>query len=296
MEKMREYKETNHSVVFKSRTDLSFYSAGHEVCAPGQHYGPKFRAYQMIHFVLSGKGRLEVAGRTFELQAGDAFLVPAETVAYYEADGEDPWHYAWINFLGITSRQYLLELMEAAEETFVLRGLPVDKYYATIQEVLPLDASSVSDYLLANSMTLYVLSQLFYDTGYGRRQDRRGSVAEEVKLYLDVNYYEPLQIQQVARQFGVHPNYLTRIFRAAYGVGPKEYLTQLKLKKAETLLVTTSYPVTVVADSLGFEDAFAFSRLFKKKTGLSPRDFRQRAEGAEKMPGPGDISGPSPGG
>ena len=40
MEKMREYKETNHSVVFKSRTDLSFYSAGHEVCAPGQHYGP----------------------------------------------------------------------------------------------------------------------------------------------------------------------------------------------------------------------------------------------------------------
>lgn len=76
MEKMREYKETNHSVVFKSRTDLSFYSAGHEVCAPGQHYGPKFRAYQMIHFVLSGKGRLEVAGRTFELQAGDAFWCP----------------------------------------------------------------------------------------------------------------------------------------------------------------------------------------------------------------------------
>lgn len=296
MEKMREYKETRHSIVFKSHADLAFYSAGQEACAPGQHYGPRFRTYQMIHFVLSGKGRLEVAGRTFELQAGDAFLVPAETVAYYEADGEDPWHYAWINFLGITSRQYLLELMEAAEETFVLRGLPVDKYYATIQEVLPLDASSVSDYLLANSMTLYVLSQLFYDTGYGRRQDRRGTVAEEVKLYLDVNYYEPLQIQQVARQFGVHPNYLTRIFRAAYGVGPKEYLTQLKLKKAETLLVTTSYPVAVVADSLGFEDGFAFSRLFKKKTGLSPTAFRQRAEGTEKMPGPGDISKAVPGG
>lgn len=79
-------------------------------------------------------------------------------------------------------------------------------------------------------------------------------------------------------------------------MGPKEYLTQLKLKKAETLLATTSYPVTVVADSLGFEDGFAFSRLFKRKTGFSPTAFRQRAEGRENTSGPGDISEPIPGG
>lgn len=274
-DKMREYKETNHSVVFKSRSDLSFYSAGHEACAPGQHYGPKFRAYQMIHFVLSGKGRLEVGGRSFALYAGDAFLIPAETVAYYEADREDPWHYTWVNFLGITSRQYLLDLMETTDETYVLRGLPVQKYYATIQEVLPLDASSISDYLLANSLTLYILSQLFYDTGFDHSSVHKGSVAEKVKLYLDVNYYENLEIQQVARQFGIHPNYLTRIFRTAYGVGPKEYLIERKLKKAEGLLATTDYPVSVVADSLGFGDVFAFSRAFKKRTGRSPSEFRR---------------------
>lgn len=279
MERMWEFKETRHSVLFKANSDLAFYSAGQEACAPGQHYGPKFRTYQMIHFILSGQGRLEVAGRDFELHAGDAFLIPADTVAYYEADMQDPWHYAWINFLGITSRQYLLELMNAAEETFVLRGLPVQKYFATIQEVLPLDAVTVSDYLLANSLTLYVLSQLFFDTGFDQSNAHHESVAEKVKLFLDANYSEPLQIQQVARQFGVHPNYLTRIFRAAYGLGPKEYLIERKLKKAEALLSTTDYPVAVVANSLGFEDAFAFSRLFKKKAGLSPAIFRKQAAG-----------------
>ena len=101
--------------------------------------------------------------------------MPAETVTYYEADQEDPWHYTWINFLGITSRQYLLELMEQAEETYVLRGLAGWRNnYATIQEVLPLNTASVSDYLLANSMTLYILSQLFYDTGRDQDTARRG--------------------------------------------------------------------------------------------------------------------------
>lgn len=66
--------------------------------------------------------------------------------------------------------------MEAADETYVLRGLPVQKYYATIQEVLPLDASSISDYLLANSLTLYILSQLFYDTGFDHSKIGRAHV------------------------------------------------------------------------------------------------------------------------
>ena len=141
--------------------------------------------------------------------------------------------------------------------------------------------------ILTSSVTLYILSQLFYDTGRDQDTARRGSIAEEVKLYLDVNYYEPLQIRQVARQFGVHPNYLTRVFRESYGVGPKEYLTDLKLKKAEAMLASTDYAVAVVASSLGFEDAFAFSRLFKKRVGCSPSAFRSRqASAKETLPHP----------
>lgn len=49
---MKEYKETQHSLIYKSNTDLSFYSAGYEDCLPGYHYGPKYRSYDLIHFVL----------------------------------------------------------------------------------------------------------------------------------------------------------------------------------------------------------------------------------------------------
>ncbi|WP_158098873.1 helix-turn-helix transcriptional regulator [Faecalibacterium sp. An122] len=88
----------------------------------------------------------------------------------------------------------------------------------------------------------------------------------------------------MARQFGVHPNYLTRVFREAYGVGPKEYLTERKLKKAEAMLASTDYAVAVVASSLGFEDAFAFSRLFKKRVGCSPSEFRSQKSPPRPIP------------
>ena len=57
---MIEYKETKHTLQRKAVSDLSLYSAGYEQCVPGHHYGPICRSYQLIHFVLSGKGELEM--------------------------------------------------------------------------------------------------------------------------------------------------------------------------------------------------------------------------------------------
>lgn len=80
----------------------------------------------------------------------------------------------------------------------------------------------------------------------------------------------------MAARFGYHPHYVTCIFSERFGVTPKQYLTELKLKKACGLLRSIQLPVNVVAESLGFEDALAFSRVFKKAFGVSPTGYRQQ--------------------
>lgn len=57
---MKEYKETNHNLPFNSLSDLAFYCAGFEECKPNQNYGPICRSYQLIHFILNGKGKLHI--------------------------------------------------------------------------------------------------------------------------------------------------------------------------------------------------------------------------------------------
>lgn len=82
---MIEYKETKHSLVYKANSDLSLYSAGYEECTPGYSYGPTLRSYQLIHFVLNGEGEFRINEHVFHLKAGDAFLIPAGKITYYEA-------------------------------------------------------------------------------------------------------------------------------------------------------------------------------------------------------------------
>ncbi|MDO4173924.1 MAG: AraC family transcriptional regulator [Eubacteriales bacterium] len=272
---MIEYKETGHSLLFKSVSDLSFYSAGYEECKPGQSYGPTFRTYQLMHFVLSGKGELHINEHVFPVSAGDAFLVPSGVISYYEASKEDPWCYTWINFLGINSQAYMHQLLSASDDIYILRNLEVAKYSDLISKILSLQGNSTSCYLKANSILLHIMAELFQDIAFDERNWGKESIADQVKFYMDVNYAEKLKLQDVAKTFGIHPNYLTRVFQKKFGVSPKQYLLNRKFKKACGLLTSTSLPISIIANSLGFEDQFAFSKLFKKQYQQSPSEYRK---------------------
>ena len=89
---MIEYKETKHSLMYKENSDLSLYSAGFEECTPGYSYGPTLRAYQLIHFVLSGEGEFRINEHVYHLKTGDAFLIPSGKITYYEASSKIHGH------------------------------------------------------------------------------------------------------------------------------------------------------------------------------------------------------------
>ncbi len=275
---MNEYKETHHSLMYNSISDLSLYSAGYDKCYPEYSYGPKFRSYQLIHFVLSGKGELHIDKHIFNLSAGDAFIIPSGKVSYYKASKDSPWSYAWISFIGINSEMYIYQLMSSLKDVYIINGLDIEKYKNSIFEIIALKGNTTSNYLKSNSILLDILSMLFNDVKFNENNWGRTSVADEVKFFLDTNYSEKLKIQDIAKSFGIHPNYLTRVFHEKFNISPKQYLIDLKLKKACKLLSTTDLPISIIADSLGFDDQLAFSKIFKKSFYISPSRYRLNNE------------------
>jgi transcriptional regulator GlxA family with amidase domain len=85
-----------------------------------------------------------------------------------------------------------------------------------------------------------------------------------------------LSIEQLASQHNVSQRTLIRRFNSALGMPPNTYLQSVRIERARKMLEESDYNVDTVMNNIGYEDASSFRRLFKKKTGLTPTEYRNR--------------------
>lgn len=109
-----------------------------------------------------------------------------------------------------------------------------------------------------------------------KRVTYKAHVITNVQKYIQSHLDERLTLNEVAAVFGLSPNYLSVLFKKTCNTGFSEYITQLKIGKAKTMLLEQDMKIYEVAEQLGFESAFYFSKVFKKVEGLSPRDYTQQ--------------------
>ena len=93
LEKLNLYRDT-------SWNDIKLRFCGHSECLPLHYYGPGTRPYYLMHFVLSGKGRLVVNKTEYLIEEKQIFLIEPDQMVFYQADKENPWTYSWVGFNG----------------------------------------------------------------------------------------------------------------------------------------------------------------------------------------------------
>lgn len=87
---------------------------------------------------------------------------------------------------------------------------------------------------------------------------------------------QPWTLQALAQRCGVSRTTLAERFRDAMGDTPLNYLRTLRMQQAMRLLAETDQPLERIAPAVGYQDAFSFSKVFKRTVGVAPRDFRRR--------------------
>lgn len=81
-------------------------------------------------------------------------------------------------------------------------------------------------------------------------------------------------IAELARTAGYSPAHFARVFKEIIGIGPQAYVIRARIDRAKQLLVESSLSISQIADVLGYENLYFFSRQFKSKTGSTPRQYR----------------------
>ncbi len=109
-----------------------------------------------------------------------------------------------------------------------------------------------------------------------RKKEHRNHIVSNVKKYIDANLTEKLSLNEVSALYGISPNYLSSLFKKYSDIGYTEYITKKKIEKAKKLMEEGNLKVYEIADMLGFESSFYFSKVFKKIEGVSPSEYINR--------------------
>jgi transcriptional regulator GlxA family with amidase domain len=98
---------------------------------------------------------------------------------------------------------------------------------------------------------------------------------ESVRLFLEANLSQPLDLNTLARYALISPYYLNRAFSAQVGIPPHRYLIRLRIQRASELLVHTPLTVTQICHRVGFGSLSHFITTFRRYAGMSPSRYRR---------------------
>lgn len=101
-------------------------------------------------------------------------------------------------------------------------------------------------------------------------------VVNNIQALIEQDCTISLSIDELANQHNVSQRTLIRRFNSALGMPPNTYLQSVRIERARKMLEESDFNVDTVMNKIGYEDASSFRRLFKKKTGLTPTEYRNR--------------------
>jgi len=117
--------------------------------------------------------------------------------------------------------------------------------------------------------------RLFSHIVGSNRRSGKDKLINAIQEYIDSNLNGKLQLNEVAEVFGLSPAYLSVLFKKSTESGFSEYVNTKKIDRAKEMLLSGDMKIYEVADALGFESAYYFSKVFKKVDGHSPREYIQ---------------------
>ena len=102
-----------------------------------------------------------------------------------------------------------------------------------------------------------------------------------VKYYIKKNIDKNVELEDIANIMGYSTKYMSRLFKQETGINFNDYRLELKMAKAKEYLKSTDLRIKQIAYEIGYENSESFVRIFKRKTGLTPSQYRNRS-GIEK--------------
>lgn len=246
---------------------LKYITCGYEDCSNGHSWGPGIQPDHVIQYIVKGRGYYEIRGRRYTVSAGQCFYIVPGEITHYYPDMSDPWIYRWIKFGGVDASEIMS--LTSLPDIPVTPAVDIGDIFEAVSTDVARPAARLKNEAYLHSM-LSVLAERFPSETAKNAVDYLRVAKKYISANLD---RRELSVSELAHTVGLERSYLFRLFKEGVGMSVREYIINARLETAREMFDRGITQVNVVAFSCGYDDPLYFSNSFKKKYGMSPKNY-----------------------
>lgn len=228
----------------------------------------------LIIYTTDGKGHLKYRGESYELTAGDLFIIDCNEYQYYASDNKQLWEMNWVHFKGSETNAYLEKIYQnggpvysASDDSKILENIK------NIHKLLKNNDPSLD--VLGSCLIVQILTELLMQSRHGIMKRNIPGEIDQIINIIKKDYNQPLTLDSLSTAVGISKYHMSREFKKYTGYSPYEYLINYRLSRGKDLLKSSDVSVASVATGVGFNSPSHFIKLFDQHEGTTPLKFRK---------------------
>ena len=232
----------------------------------GEYHVNRICSDSVLLMIIEGVLRFYEDGVPVELTAGEWYIQPAGLLQEGRIPSSSPYYF-YIHFHGTFHK----EMSKNRDEVLPVRGiLSTDTLFSLFQKMTSLENSPLSGILEKQSVFYQILSSL-----NPMNVGKHNTTVTEIADYLADNCGIKLVLSDVANKYSYSQDHIIRLFRQHFRITPHQYLTMVRINRAQQLLVSSNRTVSQIAEDCGYDDISVFMRAFRKRNGMTPAKWRK---------------------
>jgi len=178
-----------------------------------------------------------------------------------------------------TLKTYLSSIIIEAEKTYIIPKNDPGLKKLERKSDAPLGGEQlIKSYL--EQLLIFLLRSITNDgdlASFPQRERDKNPLVGEIRKYMQERVEDTVRVQDICLEFGYSRSFLSKLFQTETGESLAEYFTGLKIDRAKQLIRETNLNFAQISARLSFDTPQYFSRVFKRRTGMTPSEFKNRA-------------------
>ena len=218
-----------------------------------------------IHLVTKGSGKLRLFDTVYDLNDGDVFFI-FPSMSYVIESGDD-FEYMYISYIGLRAVM-LMDKININKKNFLFKNLKDLKH---VWKESIIDNKSILN-LRCEGILLYSFSVVGEIVINAENQNE--DMILQIKKYIDENFTDSeLSLEKISGECRYNKKYISTAYKKKFGIGISQYITELRIQYACVLAEQGFTSVKEIAFLCGFAEPLYFSKVFKNKIGISPKEY-----------------------